>query len=403
MVVSTLRPRTMRALFAGAVFDQISHSVGVIFTPLYLGALGAGPALVGVVIGVTTFANPLIILSAGSLVEQVPPRRLIVATRVMVATALLLAVIAQTWWQLAPALAVIAAGSLAYPAVSRAIADATLPQDRARAFSLVYGVGSNLALIVAPALGGVVAESVGLRWVYLVALVLELFSIACFLGIESTPTRHSRPPHLSYRAVLAYRPVVAISLFLFVALVILSAGLALLPTYLYDERDLSVGTIGRLGSLSGVGGMLLALGLARTRRRVSVAAPLIVSLAVLPIAFVLLIVSPQLWVIALACLISGAYLMVWPLVDAAVGSIAPERVRGRSFAFSEVCGGSGVALGPMLAGVLYDRDPQLPLVVALTGTVLILLPVMLVLRGYFNRAQVVIELEDEQALQRSVA
>ena len=40
MVFSTLRPRTMRALFAGAPFDQISHSVGMIFTPLYLGTLG---------------------------------------------------------------------------------------------------------------------------------------------------------------------------------------------------------------------------------------------------------------------------------------------------------------------------------------------------------------------------
>jgi hypothetical protein len=80
---SMLRQRTFQALFTGAVFDQISHSVGVIFTPLYLGALGAGPALVGFVIGVTTFANPLIILSAGSLIERVPPRRLIVATRGM--------------------------------------------------------------------------------------------------------------------------------------------------------------------------------------------------------------------------------------------------------------------------------------------------------------------------------
>src|SRR6476619_4839475 len=100
-----LRQRTFLALFSGAVFDQISHSIGAIFTPLYLGTLGAGPALVGLVIGVTTFANPLIILSAGSLIERMPPRRLIVGTRIMAAGALLLAVVAQTWWQLAPALA----------------------------------------------------------------------------------------------------------------------------------------------------------------------------------------------------------------------------------------------------------------------------------------------------------
>jgi MFS family permease len=295
---------------------------------------------------------------------------------------------------------VIAAGSLAYPAVSRAIADTTAPEDRARAFSLVYGVGSNLALILAPALGGVVAEATGLRWIYLVALVLELIALACFLGIEPTADRQLHHRRLTYRDVLACRPVVAISLFLFVALMILTAGLALLPTYLYDERELSLSTIGRLGSLSGIGGMLLALGLARSRRRVSVATPLIMCLALVPFAFVLLAQSARLWVIAVACLISGAYLMVWPLVDATVGAIAPERVRGRAFAFSEVFGGSGMAFGPILAGVLYDRDPRLPLVMALAGTVLILLPAMLVMRGSLDRAQIAIEREDEQALQR---
>jgi MFS family permease len=398
VIASPLRQRTFRALFSGTIFDQVSHSVGVIFTPLYLGALGAGPALVGLVIGLTTFANPLIILAAGSLIERVPPRQLIVATRVMVALALLLAGVAQTWWQLAPALALIAAGSLAYPAVSRAIAETTPPEDRARAFSLVYGIGSNLSLILAPALGGFVADGLGLRWVYLVALVLELLAIACFMGMARAPARHASRVRQTYRDVLVCRPVVVISLFLFAAMLILSAGLALLPTYLFDYRELSVGAIGRLGSLSGVGGMVLALWFAHTRRRVRVASPLILCLALVPVAFVLLALSPHVKVIAVACVISGAYLMVWPLVDAAVGNVAPERVRGRSFAFSEVFGGSGVALGPILAGVLYDRNPQLPLVLGLVGTLLVLLPVMLALRGYLERAQVAIEVEDGQAL-----
>jgi DHA1 family tetracycline resistance protein-like MFS transporter len=398
-----LRQRTFLALFSGAVFDQISHSIGALFTPLYLGRLGAGPALVGIVIGVTTFANPLIILSAGSLIERVPPRRLIVSTRAMAAGALVLAVVAQTWWQLAPALALIAAGSLAYPAVSRAVAETTPPAERARAFSLIYGVGSNLALILAPALGGVVAQGFGLRWVYLAALLLEVLSIGCFMAIEHAPATHARRVRQTYRDVLSCRPVVAISAFLFVAMLTLSAGLALLPTYLYDYRALSVGTIGRLGSLSGVGGMVLAVGFARTRRRINVASPLLVSLAIAPGAFVLLAFSAQLWVIALASLLSGAYLMVWPLVDAAIGNIAPERVRGRAFAFSEVFGGSGVALGPMLAGVLYDGGPRLPLFVALAGTLLVLLPVLLALRGYFERAQAAVELEDAQLAQLTPA
>jgi hypothetical protein len=62
-----------------------------------------------------------------------------------------------------------------------------------------------------------------------------------------------------------------------------------------------------------------------------------------------------------------------------------------------------MALGPICAGVLYDQDPRLPLVVALLGTLLILLPVMLAVRGYLDRAQVAIELEDEPEVQRVTA
>ena len=125
---------------------------------------------------------------------------------------------------------------------------------------------------------------------------------------------------------------------------------------------------------------------------------MIVALAIVPIAFLLLALGTSLWVIALGSLISGAYLMVWPLVDAAVGNLAPEPIRGRSFAFSEVFGGSGVALGPMLAGVLYNGGPQLPLFVALGGTVLVLLPITLMLRTYLERAQDRLEQEDEESL-----
>ncbi|RIK43525.1 MAG: hypothetical protein DCC58_09455 [Chloroflexi bacterium] len=398
-----LRQRTFRALFGGAAFDQISHSVAALFTPLYLGMLGAGPALVGFIIGVTSFANPVVILAAGMLIERVPPRRLIVATRLMVALALLLATVAQAWWQLAPALALISAGSLAYPALSRAVAETTPPGDRARAFSLIYGVGSNVSLILAPTLGGFVAEWLGLRWVYLVALLLELVAIGCFLGIERGTVEQVARVRQSYRDVVECRPVVVVSTLLLAAMLIMTIGLALLPTFLFEFRELNVGTIGRLGSLSGVGGLVFALILARTRRRVSVASPLILALALAPIAFVLYAVSGALWVVALASLISGAYLMVWPLIDAAIGNVAPERLRGRSFAFSEVFGGSGVAIGPMLAGLLYDSGPRLPLLVAFGGTVLLLLPAMLLLRGYLDRAQRAVEREDADAAEAAAA
>lgn len=391
-----MRQRGFQALAGGACLDMISHAAATIFTPLYLGELGAGPAIVGLVIGLSAFAFPLVILAAGSLLERVPPRRLILWTRGIVAIGLLLAVVAQDWWQLAPALVLIAAGSLGYPAVSRVVADIAAPHERQQAFTLVYGIGSNTATIVAPALGGIIAGTLGLRWVYAVALVLLVLAFLSFTQMANPPAH----PHLerqTYRTVIAYRPVLALAGFLCLSMLIFSTGFALLPTFLYDYRGISVGAIGWLGSLTGVGGMLLALVFTRNRRRTRVVSPMLVSLALVPVSLLLLISSGNLWVIALGSLIAGSWGMIWPLADAAVGNIAPSRLRALSFGFSEILGGAGVAFGPMLSGVLYDTGPRLPLFVALGGTLLVLLPAAFLLRGYVERARDTVELEEAQA------
>jgi DHA1 family tetracycline resistance protein-like MFS transporter len=196
--------------------------------------------------------------------------------------------------------------------------------------------------------------------------------------------------------VIAYRPVFVLTVFLFLAMVILSTGYALLPTFLFEYRDLSVGAIGWLGSLTGVGGMLLALGFTRSRRRTRVASPILITLGIVPLSLLLLIGSGSLWAIAVASLLAGSWGLVWALADAAVGNIAPERLRALSFGFSEVLGGSGVAIGPMLAGLLFDVGPRAPLLVALGGTLLVLLPGALYLRGYLEHAQATLEREEQE-------
>jgi MFS family permease len=375
-----LKTRGFAALFAGSFFDQTAHGVIVLFTPLYLGTLGAGPALTGVVIGLPAFAYPLIILVGSAVTEHVAPRRLIIATRGVVAVGLLGAAVARSWWQLAPALTLVAVGALGYPAVSRVIADTARPDDRARALALVYGVGGNLSMIVAPTLGGTVAGLLSLRWVYLAALVIELLSLASFAGLSSSGIVRPRGEAVTYRAVLACRPVLALSVFLLLANLIWMIGFALLPTFLHEIHHLGVGTIGRLGSVTACGGMLLVLLGTRSRRHSQPLDAIIMALVCTPLALGLLAGGEGVWLLAVASFLSGGLWILWPLVDGALGSLAPAHLRQRSFAFSEVFGGAGAALGPIAAGLLYDVGPRLPLQVALAGTLLVLLPAAVAMR-----------------------
>jgi predicted MFS family arabinose efflux permease len=216
-----------------------------------------------------------------------------------------MAVAAQDWWHLAPALGLVAIGALGYPTVSRAIAETARPEQRARALALVYGVGGNLAMILAPALGGSVAGRLGLRWVFVAALVIELASLACYAGLRLPAARRGTGAEVSYRAVLACRPILALSVFLLLANLVWMTGFALLPNYLQDERGLSVGAIGWLASVTACGGMLLLVASTRSRRRTQPLDAILIALVGAPPALALLAGAEQVWVLAVASFMGG--------------------------------------------------------------------------------------------------
>jgi MFS family permease len=381
-----LENRNIAALFGGLLSNQVSWGMNALFTPLFLDELGAGPTLIGITMGVPLFAQPLLILIAGSVAERVPPRRLMLATRVVVMLALVGALFSQTWWQLALSLFFFVSGALMNPAVSRSIADSTTERERAQAFTIVYAVGSSTALLLAPAAGGLVASGFGLRWIYLAGLLFQIISFLAFTRLRLPKTHHTMEAPATYRDALAYRPLVLVSLFLFGTMLVGFIGFALLPKFLHDVHDLSVGSIGQLGIIAAVSSTLVGLAGTRSRAARRPMDGVVVVMTLVVLSFVLFLLGASTWVFALAYLAGGCYWVSWAFVDGVVALSTPVRLRTRAFAFSEIFGSAGLALGTVLAGMTYDLAPRLPLLVGLLGT-LVLLPAGYLIRGYVGRVR----------------
>ena len=366
--------------FWAMLFNEASFGFYQTLLPLYIQSLGASPGVVGLVIGVSGIARLFALAPAGLIADRVPLRRLIVGARSLTVIGILLYAVAQTWWQLFPAIALVAAGNVAFPAISTVIADSTNDRTRTRAFTLIFTIGPSIALLVSPSIGGLLASFVSLRAIFLAAATTQTIAVLFFARVQPPPHRPGRHETASYRAALSYRPVLLVCGLMFVLLLVLTTGVTLVPNYLEDQKGLSIGTIGQFGSLIAVCSVSLGIIIGKTRRLTRPLNALLLTTALCPLGFLLFLVGNSTWVFALAYFLRGGYMVSWGLFYPLLGEVTPERLRGRAFALGELLGGAGFALAPFIAGALYELQPELPLLAALVAVAPLLLAILWVRR-----------------------
>lgn len=370
-----------RFIFLAMLFNEASFGFYQNLFPLYVEGLGASPGLVGLVIGLQGAVRLIFLAPAGMLADRIPLRRLIVGARTITIFGVLLYFLAQTWWHLIPAMLVMAAGNVCWPAVSKVVADSTTDRTRTRAFTLVYTVGPSFALIISPAIGGFMADWINLRSVFLAAAICQVIAVILFARIrpkEEAP--HERREPVGYRQALGYGPVLVLCLLQFSLLFSLTIGFALAPNYLEDVKGLSIGTIGRFGSLIAVCSVLIGILVAKVKYFANPMNALFLAIALCPLAYLLLLNGGLTWHFALAYFLRGGYMVGWGLFYPAIGEVTPERLRTRAFALTELLGGFGFALAPFVAGALYSVDPALPIYVSLMLSIPMLAAIWLVRR-----------------------
>ncbi len=353
-------------IFLGMSLNEGAFGVYQTLWPLYIAALGANPAQIGIVIGLSGILRLFALMPSGVASDHVPPRMMIVGARSLTATSMFLYGVAQSWWQLIPMAIIMALGNIAFPTISSTIAEAAGPgRQRTRAFTLIYTVGPAIALLVTPALGGLVADQLSLRAIFAVAGGLTLIAVGFYSRITPRAVlRHEGPP-ITYRNTLGQRPILLICLLELATLFALTLGVTLTPNFLQDVHGIGTGTIGVLGSISAAGSIALFVVISRVRPFDQPLLAIGLSIAAVGGTLALLIAGQSMVFFVVAYMLRGGYTVAWSLFAAALGDIATDRFRGRAFALGEIMGGAGYAFAPFAAGWLYEIKPETPLIVGL--------------------------------------
>lgn len=184
--------RAFRRLFIGQAVSAFGSMMTYAVFPWQMYQLTKSNALVGL-IGVVEFV-PMFVLAfiGGALADIVDRRKWIIAFEVTKAVLIgLLAVNAflpqpKVWVLFVVTFVYSAASALQRPAYE-ALQQSILPPELMAAAAALVSLRYNFASIVGPAIGGVLAASLGAGWAYTIDVFTFLVSLWALLGLHATP------------------------------------------------------------------------------------------------------------------------------------------------------------------------------------------------------------------------
>jgi predicted MFS family arabinose efflux permease len=361
--------RDQRRMQVSGLLWGFGISLFLYIQPLYIASLGASPAQIVLVLGLSGGLVTFLYIPIGLWADRRGRKPVILAGWGLGAAATFAIALAPDWRWLIPAMSVYMLSNFAMPAFHGYIAASDRGGNLSRTMAVI-AAGSSIGSIVSPALGGWIGEQFGLRAVYLCAAVAFTLSTLALWGLTDQPAE---------RHVVTGSPVQLLSnrsflwqvLFILLLFFAIDLGQVMMPKFLEDVRGLSVGQIGWLGTAGSLGVVLfsLVLGHLPVERREALLLGQLLALT----AGVLVLRTPLPAFILLAYFVHGNNRVVRPLVIGRLARNLDSTTMSFGYGFYETAMRLGLAMSPLVAGLLYARQPTWPLYAGVAGLSLTML------------------------------
>ncbi len=345
----------------------IGEGMFIYFQPIYLQQLGANTMTIASVFSLFGLAMMVAHIPAGHLADRIGRKPLLVAAWVAGVLAALVMALART-------LPVFIAGMLLYgftgfvsSPMNSYITAARGKLSPVRAMTLV-SAAYNLGAVLGPITGGWIGEHLGLRSVYLVSACIFIVSTVILFFLRSQP-REVHDPAAPPENLWKNTRFVSFLGIIFLAMFVMYLPQPLTPRFLQNERGLSLESIGLLGSIGSLGNTLLALVLGQFAARTGF---LLAQVSVAAFSLLLWKGTGLGWY-ALGYFLLGGFRSARSLIYAQIRPLIHPAQMGLAYGVAETFSSLAVMLAPLLAGVLYTREPVMVYWVSLGLGALVLL------------------------------
>jgi predicted MFS family arabinose efflux permease len=361
-------------LAAAALFCWgCGESMFAYFIPLYMSQLGADAAQIGIILGLVSLFMTLSFIPGGMLSDRVGSRHILRLGWVVGMLAVLVLYLAPNVLIFSLGLFLYYASAFVVAPINSYITNARGRWSVTRALttsSAAFNVGSIFGALA----GGYLGERIGLRSTFAFSALIFIASTALvfLLGKQPVQPRAGQPRSLALLRNPAFNRLVGLAFFSTIAMYLFWP---LVPNYLQDVRDVSVGAIGVLGSINSLGVALLSLALGRMRPQWA-----------LPLCQVFMAASAAfLWTgtglpwFALGYFLASGYRISRTIAIAMSQRLVKPSRLGFAYGMMDTVIGVGTMIAPALDGLLYSLRPTLPFTtslvlmgISLLGTILIL-------------------------------
>ncbi len=191
--------KTMLSMLFMVVFVGLGEKMAERFIPLYLGALGAGPFIMGALNGFDNILSALYSFPGGWISDRFGHRRALIFFTLMAAFGFLIVVLIETWWAVFVAsLFFISWTAISLPAIMSLI-NSSVPNNR-RVFGVtLHSLVRRFPMAIGPILGGLLIAWIGIvngmRLAFFVAFILALASVFLMFFLVKPDTVKTASTH----------------------------------------------------------------------------------------------------------------------------------------------------------------------------------------------------------------
>jgi predicted MFS family arabinose efflux permease len=329
----------------------IGEGMFLIFQPIYLSQLGANPLQIGAILSAAGVAMVISHIPAGYLSDRFGRRPLLFASWILGLISTWVMALAQNLPPFTAGLVLYSFTAFVTAPLNSYVTTARGKWSVARAITLI-SVAFNLGAVVGPFAGGWVGDHFGLRTVFFVSGSIFVLSNVLIYFIRPQP-RDQHDPAAPPSRLLANRPYLN-----FLALGFLICLATYLPQpftakFLQDVRHLSLGSIGLLGTFGGVGNTLLTFFLGQLEARVGF---VLGQIAVGLFTLLLWRETGFEW-LAVGYVLLGGYRATRALFSAQIRPLIHISQMGLAYGIAEAVSALTLVIAPVLAGLLYEKDP----------------------------------------------
>jgi len=352
--------RDLKLLFVSNFIGAFGDGLYAYILPLYIMSLGASSADVGSLFSIFTLSTALTIIPGGFLADQYDRKKVMILGWMLWVPLHLLFSVATHWTQLFPVMGLYGF-FISGPATSAYVVTFAR-KDRVTLTYTMMSASWWLGYIFSPGLGGYLSTLIGIRSVLFLSFLFYAIATSVLFFIRSQRTEKPSKPQIKPSSSNSSNAEKILLLSLFFATVFFFLNLVrpFAVQFFQDIYRLESFHIGLLGSIGFLGSALFSIWLGKIGDKQGKMVAVAIALLIGGFSFWLFVCFSNFFSLVFASFLNGASYMLWSLMGASVGSIAPEASRGRWISVSQMASTMAASVAPYIGGVIYQSSPYVP-------------------------------------------